>query len=447
MKKSKRIMSWVLVLCMVFVLSLVACGQKSENGSGENQAGDGKGSEQGKAEQITLKFLHRFPEEPFKGFLDDMVAAYEKDHPNVKIDIQAVANDPYKEKIKVVLGTDNAPDIFFSWSGEFLYRFVRENKIYDLTEAYNSDASWKDAMMEAQVYPFTYKDKLYGLPFRTVAKAFYYNKKMFKEYNVEVPKTWDEFIEVCETFKQKDITPIAYGNIAKWPSAHYIGMLFQKMVDHDVRLKDYNPESGEFTDQGYVEALKRYQQLIPYFNDNPNAMPHDMIRQNFANGKAAMAYLETIEIPYLENDAPQDFEYGMFSFPAIPEGKGNQLFVTGAPEGFVISANTKHPEEAVAFFRYITGPEVGKQQAKAIRWLNGCKGNIDESSPDKKLLDAYNMLVNAEGLAYWLDTDVHAKLVSDFGTLTQSLTSHEITPEEYMEKIRKTAQEVKKEFN
>lgn len=300
--------------------------------------------------------------------------------------------------------------------------------------------------MPAQAYPFEYKGRLYGLPFLVDAKAFFYNKTMFADMNLEVPKTWDELIALCETLQANGVTPIAYGNVAKWASSHYIGTLNQKLVPQEVRMKDYDPESGEFTDPGYVEALQRYQQLSQYFSKFSNAIQHAMARQNFVNGKAGMMYLETIEIEDIASTAPADFDYGMFTFPAIPEGKGDQAFVTGAPEGFVISASTKYPEEAVKFLKYITGPEVGRKQAKAIRQLNGSKGVIDENSDDKKLLEAYTVLVEAEGLAYWLDTDVHAKLVNVYLDEAQRLVNNETTPEEFMELVRKTAQEVQKEF-
>ena len=70
-------------------------------------------------------------------------------------------------------------------------------------------------------------------------------------------------------------------------------------------------------------------------------------RANFFNGKEAIMYLETIELPQVESGAT--FKYGIFGFPDIPSGKGDKGFVTGAPEGFVILKNTKYPKEALEF--------------------------------------------------------------------------------------------------
>ncbi|MFA6940145.1 MAG: extracellular solute-binding protein [Clostridiaceae bacterium] len=429
--KRKGLMTIVLAACITMTSVFSGCSSKTADTSKDN----GK---------ITIKFLHRWPMEPNKSFLDKVVADYEKANPNIKIDMQSVANDSYKEKIKVILGTADAPDVFFSWSGEFMYKFVRENKLYDLTTALNQDG-WKDTLMESQLKPFTLDNKTYGTPYSVDGKVFFYNTKIFKDNGLEVPKTWDEFIKVCDTLKSKGITPIAYGNQAPWASAHYIGTLNQKVVAEDVRTKDYNAATGEFTDSGYVEALKKYQQLIPYFNANSNAIKHDQARMNWANGKAAMIYCETQEVGEVQKLQGKDFQWGMFKFPDITDGKGDQSKLTGAPEGFVISANTKHPKEAIAFLKYLTGKEVGLKEVKEIGILNGMKGIYDTTNADAKVIEAANLINSAKDIVYWLDTDLNTKLVNVYLSETQLLTSGETTPEKMMQKIQQTAKVVKNE--
>lgn len=422
----------LLVLCVSVVLCFSGCAPKAAE---VTAGGD---------EKVTIKFLHRWPMEPNKSFLDKVVADYEAANPNIKIDMQSIANDPYKEKIKIILGTEEAPDVFFTWSGEFMYRFVRENKIFDLTEALNTDG-WRETLMEAQVKPFTLEDKTYGIPYRVEGKVFFYNTKIFKENNLQVPQTWDELLAVCETLKGKGITPIAYGNQAPWTCAHYIGTLNQKIVAEDVRVKDYNAKTGEFTDAGYLEALKKYQQLIPYFNENSNALSHQQARQNWINGDAAMMYLETAEVGEVQDIQASDFEWDMFKFPAISDGKGDQNKLTGAPEGFVVSANTKHPKEAIAFLKYLTGAEVGLQEVKATGIINGMKGLYDSSNADPMVVKASDLINEASDIVYWLDTDIDAKLVNVYLSETQRLTGNETTPEAVMAEIQKTAKEIRSE--
>ncbi|MFQ9345854.1 MAG: hypothetical protein ACLR2O_10475 [Coprococcus sp.] len=56
--------------------------------------------------------------------------------------------------------------------------------------------------------------------------------------------TWDEFIDVCDTLKNEEITPIAFGNSDKWYTMWYVGQFNANFVNKDVRTADYNPSSG-----------------------------------------------------------------------------------------------------------------------------------------------------------------------------------------------------------
>ena len=211
------------------------------------------------AEKKTIKFFHRFPDEPFNSFIEDKIAQYEEEHPDIDIVVESAQNDPYKEKLKVVVGGDDCPDIFFSWCGEFTERFIREDLILDLTPYLDADQEWKDSLMESQMVNYTLDDGMvYGIPFRLDAKLFFYNIDQFEEAGVEVPTTFDELIEACKKLQDAGFTPIAYGNQEKWPASHYIGTINQMTVSDEVRAKDYTPTTGEFTDPGYQEALEYY---------------------------------------------------------------------------------------------------------------------------------------------------------------------------------------------
>ncbi|NLB90690.1 MAG: extracellular solute-binding protein, partial [Clostridiales bacterium] len=69
-------------------------------------------------EEITISFFHRWPNEPKGPYMDEVVAKFEEANPNIKIQlIDPVLNDSYKEKIRVLVGSSDIPDVFMSWSG------------------------------------------------------------------------------------------------------------------------------------------------------------------------------------------------------------------------------------------------------------------------------------------------------------------------------------------
>lgn len=430
-------------LAGIMVLSATACGGGGSADPTTAGASAGGGATQAAAasgEQKVIKFMHRFPDEPYNSFIEGKLHEYEAMHPDIKFEITSAQNQEYKEKIKIVVGGEDTPDIFFSWVGDFTERFIRENLILDLTPYMEADAAWKDSLIESQLEQYTNKDgMIYGLPFRLDCKLFFYNQKIFEEHNLEAPKTWDEFMNVCETLKAAGITPIAFGNQEPWSASHYIGTLNQIFVPDDVRTKDYDPTSGEFTDPGYVEALEYYQKLLPYMTENPNGVKPDMGRTNFVMEMAAMYYAELIEIPYIKQDNAE-MDFGMFNFPKVDGAKGNQDILTGVPEGFVVSSKTKYPDECVEFLKWFLGKDVGTAQCQEIGWFNAAKGTT-EGLTDQALLDGYQAVMDAKAMSAWLDNALYSTVCDEYLTAVSDLTNGDVTPQEAMAKIQAKAKE------
>lgn len=434
MKKNIWKKTLSLAMAGITALSLTACG------GGNSETAAPAESAQAEGEQKVITFMHRFPDEPYNTFINTKLAEYEQMHPDIKFNIISAQNQEYKEKIKIVVGSEDTPDIFFSWVGDFTERFIREDLILDLTPYLEADPEWKDSFIESQLEQYVNADGMqYGIPFRLDCKLFFYNKAIFDEHNLTVPTTWDEFINVCETLKAAGITPISFGNQEPWSASHYIGTLNQICVPDEVREKDYNPKTGEFTDPGYVEALQYYQQILQYTNDNPNGVKPDMGRTNFIMEQSAMYYAELIEIPYIKADNAE-MEFGMFNFPKIEGAKGNQDILTGVPEGFVVSSKTKYPDECVEFLKWFLGKEVGTQMCQEIGWFNAAKGTT-EGLTDQALLDGYNAVMEAKAMSAWLDNALYSTVCDEYLTSVSALTGGDITPEQAMENIQAKAKE------
>ena len=447
-KQLKKTVS--LGLAAVMALGLTACGGgSSSSDSTTAAAGSGETKTEAAADSgnsgdvKVIKLFHRFPDDPCNSFIESKLAEYESLHPDIKFEVTSAQNQPYKEKIKVVVGSDECPDIFFSFCGEFSERFIREGLLLDLTPYMEADPDWKASLMETQMNEYTTEDGMvYGIPFRLDAKEFFYNKDIFNELGLEVPETWDQFIEVLDKIKASGMDPIAEGNQDKWPSAHYIGALNEQLVDDETRAKDYNPKTGEFTDPGYAEALEKYQQLVSYMNTGVNGMTHDMARLGFTQGQNAILFAELVEITNVKQENP-DLNWGMFKFPTIEGAKGNPNLVSGAPEGFAISSKTKYPDECVEFLKWFLGAEVGAQQAEQVGWFNASLG-LDKTLTDESLKSAYDVISNAKKMDIWFDNALYSTVCDEYLTQISDITNGDVTPTDAMAKIQKVVAEAQK---
>jgi raffinose/stachyose/melibiose transport system substrate-binding protein len=429
---------WALIsLLLVAALLLAACGQQP---SGGESAATGP---------VTIRFFHKWPEPEHMEFYNFVIQEYEKTHPNVKIVMESVADEPYKDKIRVLMASGEVPDIYFSWAGEFSWKFARGGQALDLTDAVmNSD--WKDKIILSAVEPYKWQGKIYGVPMRINAKFMVYNKAMFEQYGLQPPTTWDEFLAVCETLKQNGVTPIAFGDEFPWAASHYIGDFNAKLVDPSVRQADYlltAPAEQLFTDPGYVEALSRFQLLMDkgYFNEGPNGISHSGARSSFIAGKAGMMYIELEEFVTVADGMGAD-AFGFFQFPSGTGGKGDQKLLTGAPDGFMVYSKTKHPQEAIDFLKFLTSPEMGKEYVKRLGIPSAAVGAVSTETALPIVVAGVESINTASGMALWLDTDINIKIVEVYLPRMQAVLNGTKTPQQVMSEVQEAAKTVQQEL-
>ncbi|WP_057080377.1 ABC transporter substrate-binding protein [Bacillus amyloliquefaciens] len=411
-----------LFVLLAVCLSAAAC-------SSQSSSSDGK---------VTLKFFHRWPKEPEKSYFEEAVKDFEAAHPDIHIQTEAVLNDSYKDKVKVMLGTTSPPDIFYSWSDRFAFKFIKGDKALDLSSYYQQDKDWSSQLVQSQIKPFTHNGKQYGVPWQMDAKSFFYNKDIFNALHLKPPATWDELITVCEKLKENGYIPISFGTKAPWTISHYIGTLNQRMVDEKTRAKDYSPETGEFTDEGYVKALEKLQELLPYFTKHVNSVDHEYVRQQFTSGKAAMIYAETAEIKLVE-----PVNLGLFPFPKISGEKGSPRALTGSPEGFMISSKTKHPKEAMEFLQFLTSKKMGEKLIKDVGKYSAVQGTATENNSTPIQREAVQDIVRAETMVPWFDMDVDVEIADVYAAGVQQMLGGTMTPREVMNSVQKAARQVK----
>ncbi|GAA3032458.1 ABC transporter substrate-binding protein [Microbacterium dextranolyticum] len=425
MRRTSRIAIAALAAAAL-VLPLSACA-----GSGSSGSGDGT---------VELSFFHRWPNEPKHSYYADVVAEFEKENPNITVKVENVLNDAYKDKIKVVAGSANAPDVMFTWSGSFVGELVKSDALMDLGPWLKEDKQFADSFYPSQLTPFQVDGTQYGLPVGMQSKLFFYNKDAFAKLGLQPPKTWDEFMTVLKTIKKSGQTPIEYGAQEQWTIAHYVGTLNQRTVDPKVFAADQDPKKGTFTDPGYVEALERFKELAGYMNSDMTAVGHEVARNAWIAGDAPIMYLQSAEVGYLKDVT---FDYGTFNFPSVAGGKGDAGELTGAPEGFAISKNTKHPAEAKKFLEFLLSKQNGTAYAEKAGELSPVKGAVEEAKVPEISKELAKGIVDASAMTTWLDNAYDPQIVQAYLSETQLMLSGQQTPEGVMKAVQEAAQRVR----
>ena len=204
----------------------------------------------------------------------------------------------------------------------------------------------------------TYNGIVYGVPSDTVYPMMLANKSIFAQAGLE-PKanyTWDEFLEVCRIIDQKtDVFPISMNK--QW-ATWIVRNGFLQIWDNLDELRNFIAGKVSFNDprvKAMFEDVKAlYDNNYMYPGESALVATRDQTLAAFIQGEAAI--LPTVNSLALgDSKAVGDaFELAVISWPAM---NPKMDYVLGGAAGWFIPSNTKQPELAVDFLKYITSKE------------------------------------------------------------------------------------------
>lgn len=417
MDMKKKLLALILALAMTAGLLAGCAGSASSSaaaGSAAQSTAQSSTSAASSDEKITLKFLNKYPEDEYVTYFEEAVKDYEAAHPNVTIDMENVSDEAIKDKLSVMAAGGEMPDIFFSWSGEYVKKFARSGLALDLTSYLDAESEWKNGFLPAFLNNSTFSGKTYGIPYRSSLIFLCYNKALFQKYSIAEPKTWDEFLAACQTLKDNGVTPIGFGDSATWWNAWWIGQLNAMLVDPDTLTADYNPETGKFTDPAYVTAIQTLLDLNTkgFFPNNLNSTDYYQIREEFIAGKYGMIMDGTSQFSIYEEGMGDDF--GFCKWPVMENAAGDQGAITGGAEVYCVSSKCAHPEAAVDFIKFMTSLDQAKKQTSEVGLPNALVGGITADNSSANLVAAYKLAESYTNIADWLDTAIDGTVASQY---------------------------------
>ena len=148
----------------------------------------------------TISVLTRYAGD-YEAYFKQMKEKYEALHPNVKIDLQQESDQGYKDKIKTLTASQNLPDVYFTWAGDYAAQFYENGLALDLTGVIAPGTKWGDTMATSALETYNGKGTYYGIPFALDAKFMVYNKALFANAGVAVPTDFASLINSCATLK------------------------------------------------------------------------------------------------------------------------------------------------------------------------------------------------------------------------------------------------------
>ncbi|HHW49070.1 MAG TPA: extracellular solute-binding protein [Clostridiaceae bacterium] len=199
------------------------------------------------------------------------------------------------------------------------------------------------------------------IPYQPFIYTTHYNKKLFEAAGITTaPKTWDEFLDVCSKLKASGVIPFTVDN------AYYYG-LFGYVLDRIVGYEKCAEmvANVDFSDPGVLKACEVLEDMVVKGYISPKAATNvypEGQSSEFATEQVAM-YLTGTWLPNEIKPLNPNIQWGSFAWPAIdPAGDGIEANNYGS-QSFGINKNSKYPNAAFAFIRFLTLGEYDQKLA------------------------------------------------------------------------------------
>ena len=389
------------VYSILLALILSMCISVGVFASGSNDQGSASSGEMSGELTVALwRDLAAAPEHPAYSVYE-ILEQWNEMYPNVDVKYEIIGGQSVMDKftwLTTHMLSETLPDvtmIYFPnenyYNPDYIYDFSAE-----LTKPnpYSSNPTWRDDFpQDAQVIKNVMQPDgaVYVAGFtqsgNVGATAFVYNKDIFDEVGVSVPKTWAEFLDIQSKIKAAGYTPFLQptagplGWLVDWPRWTIQWQLFDDIMD-DVDIQEpfdvvtqYEIvrayKRGIFTpkDPRYKETWRMMKEWSQYWQEGFLAPPEG---NQFVEGKAAMQHTMTLWINQISDNPDVKFKWGTFYQPTItgessrygkgvvPQRVGNSGAGASASMYFMIPQTTVDRgrlDMGLDLLKYMTAPD------------------------------------------------------------------------------------------
>ena len=347
------------------------------------------------------------------------------------VEVEVIPTGTAGENLRMMrIATHALPDIFGASVGALLTQSSPDENCRPL-----NDQPWIKNIDQAFLDAGELNGNYYAVPTApSNVGGVFYNKKVFEEYGIEIPKTWDEFLAVCDELKNDGIIPVAHPNskqsLCQVP--FLMNYYYVEQEDPEFAAKYTKNEIKLSDSPAFVGGLQKLYDLVTlgYLNEDAMSSTVEDVALLLADGEAAMSIIRTNILTTINELAPDSVnDIGFFPLPdKDPENRG---VATWLPIGYFMTEYAKEPELALKFLEFMTTSEAVNEYVKVQKptgafMLNGI--TFDENA------DVYPALVETQEWVEKASTSVMEYKCpikgSDQPNICSQVAAGMITPEE-----------------
>lgn len=428
-EKLRKVIS--LIICSLLLISLiVGCGSSNNSEIGSDSQNN---------EVVKLKHWV-WLDNPNDPTYMQMINEFNSTHPNIHVDVEVIGWNDFHSKLLSSVTGGGGPDTSsfkLTWQPEF----IGQDALLPLDDFINK-WSGKEDVVDNLWDVMSYEDgKHYVMPWELQVLYMYYRPSMFEKAGVEVPETWDEFLEVAkkltkDTDNDGKIDQYGFGmRGARGGHEPWASFILAYISGND-----FFDEQGNCT-LNTPEAIKANDLFLDLFRKHkvvPPTAPADGFNEviaNFKSGRTAM----TVHHIKSHKGMIEQFGDDVDAFP-VPAGSQGRWTSLGDTEN-VIYKSTKHPEEAFTFISWLSEKDQIERWAKSTGNVPILKSSqeLDCFKNNKFMQASFKSMDFAD--VYPINENMGEWIESLWPALTQQALEGKISSKEMMKKLAEGMQQ------
>ncbi|MFS0912336.1 sugar ABC transporter substrate-binding protein [Microbacterium sp. 179-I 3D2 NHS] len=310
-------------------------------GCGSSGSGDGGSA------SLSYMIWDTNSKEPY----DKLIEAFQKEHPEIDVEVTAVPWDQYWTKLQTQASSGSLPDVF--WINEPNFQLYASN---DTLAPVSDDYDPKE-FPEALVKSYTYDDKVLAAPQTYHTIGVWYNADIFERAGVTPPAagwTLDDFSTAAKDIAKALKGEGVYG-AASVPGAAQ-ETYYNTIVEEGGEVISEDGTTSGYGDPKTIEGLKIWTDLIAEgAAPTVDQLAESQALQYFTSGKLAMLWSGGWQANNLKDSEIVD----SVKVAPLPQGPSD-LVTTIQGAANAVAANSKNLEAAQKFRSFLTGQEASE---------------------------------------------------------------------------------------
>lgn len=424
----KKIVATLAVVSMVAGL-LAGCGNSSS-----------KDTEEKSSKGDTFKILSVWSEDVDQGkMLNDLCKRYQEENKDFNYEIELVSSSDLNTKVATLMASNDLPDAFAYVAGQPLSELIENDKVVNISaelEKMGLDDAITDGA-KSLLTELSGTDDVYDLPLGLNIEGFWYNKAVFEKAGVEAPKTWDDFLSVCDKLQAAGVQPLSAGGSDRWPLTRLVNAYIVRSMGTDA-VSNALDGKASFNDAGYVKAAQMFSDMTEkgYFGQGVTTVDNTTAGNMVLSGESAMCYNGswfTQDITADTNPAGED-GIGFFSIPVIDESISASTEIPMNCGNILALSKEKYDDTTADWLKYFV-ENAGNYGITEQGQVKGYKYDAEAeiSEVNQMVNDAID---NCTKSATWFEAMMNTETSSAALDNVQTLANNEMSAKDYMKSVQ-----------